>query len=1206
MKLITFITSSLFALSLYASPYNGGSGTRNDPYQISTKVDFLLLANNEEDSSKHFIMTSNIDLAGETFTNAVISPYLDSLDWEYGETQFTGSFDGNGYVISNLTISAASTHYIGLFGSIGSGGIAKNIRLENVILIGNDYVGGIVGYNEGVVIGSHVLGSISGHKNVGGVVGCNVGVIHSVSASVTMLAVGDYNSRIGGLVGYAKEGLILNSKSEGSVSGTSYVGGFSGENLSSGIDNCYSMANVSGTSYVGAFSGINQGAIRNCYSTGTSTGNPFIGSNYRTAQNNFWDVETSGIGSSGDSSGGATGKTTAEMQSIGTFNNATWDITGVISNEAISTVWQIETSGNNYPKIALFNNYQPPAFSGNGTPETPYLINSPEQLKAIIYYDLAAHYELVNNLDLNGASYPNALIPVFCGLFNGKGFSIINLTIAGQQYPSLFGQVQAGAFVNNIRVDGNISGRGYCAILAGSNSGSISNCHTTGRANSFHAIGGLVGYNDSGIIKYSSSNVEVSGQNVVGGLVGRNEGAILHCSTIGRTQFYGDRGGGLVGQNNAHILCSFATGRVQGGSEYAGGLIGYNSGGLGRHPLFNRVSCCYATGQVSCPNHAGGLVGANSGGIHSPNGRIDNCYATGNVSGENNVGGLAGITDHPIRNSYSLGTVSSSGDAGGAVIGRNAYIGGADGCFWDVQTSGRGTSGDAEYGAIGKTTLEMQMENTFVDAGWDFINETTNGTSGYWQMPDGGGYPQLTAFTDHQPIQLQGDGSEESPYQISSALELGAIDHSDLSAHYQLMNDINLDGIVWANAVIPSFNGTFDGNGFVVSNLVVQGTSHAGLFGVLERDAVIRNIGVENCNVSSTGNSVGGLIGYGFGDLQNCYSIGTVSGAKEVGGLIGFSWNALIEDCFALGTVSGDRYVSGLVGFHVSIIDRCYAACSVSGSQDTGGLTAHTSSHGRVWNCFWDKEISGQSNSQGGIGKTTSEMQDIETFLPAGWNFDSTWLILPNESPKLRAFNDEYHRLQTTYGTGAGFYTNGQVVAINANTASPGFTFVYWNTSVDCANDLFATNPIVTMPPQNLNITAVFMEPEMTFSNWTVAAGLSLEESSISDDPAGDGIPNLAKFTVGLPPSIPFTEENIYTISYDIPSKGIVLSYNKSKFAAASITPMWTHSLLTTNWNTNLFISTKTGENNTEEFWESFFSIVHTNKAFVQPLFSTD
>jgi hypothetical protein len=106
------LTTCLFVLPADAK-YGGGSGTAQDPYQIATAADLILLGESPEDYDKHFILTADIDLdpnlpGRKVFDKAVIAP----AKTKYFEgTSFTGVFDGNGHTISHLTI--AGEGYLG-------------------------------------------------------------------------------------------------------------------------------------------------------------------------------------------------------------------------------------------------------------------------------------------------------------------------------------------------------------------------------------------------------------------------------------------------------------------------------------------------------------------------------------------------------------------------------------------------------------------------------------------------------------------------------------------------------------------------------------------------------------------------------------------------------------------------------------------------------------------------------------------------------------------------------------------------------------------------------------------------------------------------------------------------------------------------------------------------------------------------------------
>ena len=127
------------------------------------------------------------------------------------------------------------------------------------------------------------------------------------------------------------------------------------------------------------------------------------------------------------------------------------------------------------------------------------------------------------------------------------------------------------------------------------------------------------------------------------------------------------------------------------------------------------------------------MVGWNLSSIH-------NSYSTGPISGIGAVGGLVG--DHSnlgsVTNCYSTGLVSGNGSYVGGLIGINNG-GGVQACFWDIQASGRTTS-DA---GTGRTTAEMRTVGTFLEAGWDLVGETRNGTNDIWWINEGKDYPRL-------------------------------------------------------------------------------------------------------------------------------------------------------------------------------------------------------------------------------------------------------------------------------------------------------------------------------------------------------------------------------------------------------------------------------------------------------------------------------
>jgi hypothetical protein len=343
-------------LDYITTPPATGDGTSGNPYRIATLANLYWLSQNSGEWDKYYIQTADIDATATS-------------DWNSGEgfspignlntTSFTGTYDGQGYLIDGLFINRPGSRYQGLFGSANNAQI-QNIGITNANVTGDDYVGGLIGYSSSSSVDNcYSTGSVTGtNSNTGGLVG------YSHSSSVencysTGNVTGTY--RVGGLIGYNySSSSVADSYSMGIVTGTgNYVGGLVGDNAnSSTVDNCYNKGSVSGINNVGGLVGHNSSStVDNCYSTGSVTGGSdsggLIGYNYYyyySVDNSFWDTETSGTttGVGSGSTTGVTGKTTTEMQTMSTFSDAGWDFT--------TPVWGMGASLNEgYPYLSWQN-----------------------------------------------------------------------------------------------------------------------------------------------------------------------------------------------------------------------------------------------------------------------------------------------------------------------------------------------------------------------------------------------------------------------------------------------------------------------------------------------------------------------------------------------------------------------------------------------------------------------------------------------------------------------------------------------------------------------------------------------------------------------------------------------------------------------------------------------------------------------------------
>lgn len=363
--------------------FNGrGTGTSGDPYLVSAQLD---LAEVRYCLDKAFRQTADIALTG-TWTPLGSAAF-----------PFTGTYDGNGFSITNLSVSLAADD-AGLFGQT-NGATLTGITVSGSVT-GENYVGGLVGFAlsttitnchaavavvsdnsqlptemAGGLVGELSGGSVSASSSsgsvsrvtpigydvsyVGGLIGYSDGVVSTSFASGSVT--GSYG--IGGLIGYQNGGAVQRSYATGDVVGDSSVGGLFGKlsTLGSGlnlVENVYARGSASsGLTSVGSLIGsvTGTGGTRGlAYGTGAVSGGAggFAGDGTAPWASAFWDVTTTGRSSATNSGAlsGVSGKTTAQLTDIATFQAASWSISTRWA--ASGTTWGIcPTVNDGYPYL---------------------------------------------------------------------------------------------------------------------------------------------------------------------------------------------------------------------------------------------------------------------------------------------------------------------------------------------------------------------------------------------------------------------------------------------------------------------------------------------------------------------------------------------------------------------------------------------------------------------------------------------------------------------------------------------------------------------------------------------------------------------------------------------------------------------------------------------------------------------------------------
>ncbi len=867
----------------------------------------------------------------------------DTVNWNGGAGfepvgTFSGRLAGQGYGIIDLVINRPAENFIGLFGSTrGTAIMISSLGIVGGSISGKEFVGGLVGEShDGTFNNVYTACSVLGTGDyIGGLVGQSwyATISNSYSTSSVSAVSGTFGF-VGGMVGLNYYGIISNAYATGSVSGSrDCVGGLLGGNFGS-ISNSYSTGSVSGISVVGGLAGTNGGTLINIYATGSVFGigslGGLVGSHsgvlsnaYATGlvsgtgnnvggvlgaynggvlSNNFWDTQTSGQSTSGGG-GGASGKTTLQMYAEATFQG--WDF---------NCTWRIN-EGEAYPQLTF----------SDCSNRTVIVTTCTELQNAVALTGVAI--VLQQDIDCtdtanwnSGAGFLSGTALALLGTFNGQGYNIVNLTInrPTTNGVGLLASLGRSAYIHEIGlVGGSITGASV--------------------------VGGLLGWNDYGVLSNAYTAVPVSGTgSYVGGLVGFNHGIISSVYTMGNVSGAAGYVGGLVGYNYyGTISTAYTTGSVLGVGDCVGGLLGRNEDTL------NNV---YATGSVSGSNYVGGLVGYNN------NGDLSNTYATGNVIGFGNyIGGLVGY--------QPFGTTTQS--------------------YWDKETSGQTTSA----AGIGKTTVEMQQQVTYVN--WNFIN--------IWWVCDQN-YPKLRTIAP-PPAERINITSCVELQSMCLHLNYQLVSNVDCSNTANWNEGSGFEPIGYRDDTRDApFTGSLDGRSYVVYSLTIYrpGARYVGLFGYMCcLSAEIMNIGLEEANItgelyvgglvgyqsSSTitesyltgsvlglGDYIGGLVGYNdYGLIRDCYASGNTAGADFLGGLVGFSSGSVIESQ-AIGNASGSTYVGGLVGWQeAGSIMQSYAVVGATGSNGyVGGLVGFSSGSIRESQSIGD--VSGSTHVGGLVG----------------------------------------------------------------------------------------------------------------------------------------------------------------------------------------------------------------------------------------------
>ena len=309
-----------------------------------------------------------------------------------------------------------------------------------------------------------------------------------------------------------------------------------------------------------------------------------------------------------------------------------------------------------------------------------------------------------------------------------------------------------------------------------------------------------------------------------------------------------------------------------------------------------------------------------------------------------------------------------------------------------VQLTGLSTEGDNPDIIVpydkGSNTYTAIVAPQSVAAGTAFITCTfTNGKTFVYKMKNatdwqaGGEYTYTVSLAAAKDLgyTIESNGSY-TVYNADGLMNIAKLVNGGKSdINITLTADIDLTGKDWTPIGTDydnSYKGTFDGGGHTITGLTfTTNDEYAGLFGWLNRAGTVKNVVMEGVQITSNqiyGGSIGGVVGSGWGTIENCSVSGSVSGTVYVGGVVGVQIGGSITGCSSSATVKGTVDVGGVAGQTNSsaTLTACYATGNVIIEMDTkkniaGGSLVGMNAGSSLLACYATGNVTSTGSSTG-------------------------------------------------------------------------------------------------------------------------------------------------------------------------------------------------------------------------------------------------
>ncbi|ATO38042.1 hypothetical protein GTID1_13150 [Geobacillus thermodenitrificans] len=251
---------------------------------------------------------------------------------------------------------------------------------------------------------------------------------------------------------------------------------------------------------------------------------------------------------------------------------------------------------------------------------------------------------------------------------------------------------------------------------------------------------------------------------------------------------------------------------------------------------------------------------------------------------------------------------------------------------------------------------------------------------------------------------MRGAGTQENPFIIETPADLQAI-QNNLSAYYELANDIDMTGVNWTPIAPDStnrFTGTIDGKGHKILNFTINDTTKDQQAFIVwtNAGATFKNIGFENAYVKGRNYNCVFVARPYMAVFENCYVTGRIEGTSYNAGFSYASSNATYRNCFVDVTVNGS-YAGAFVSVdnQKTVFEQCYSNANVPFIQKPNTNSGYQTTYSY---CRFNKTKYNGTNQNGLNGLTDTQMKQQSSFV--GWDFENVWYMPENDYPKLRVF----------------------------------------------------------------------------------------------------------------------------------------------------------------------------------------------------------